>query len=351
VAELVQNQYRFDVGLILGSSSAITAADRIKGYESTDEMLAASFTETMPEYLAAMKYFAQTPSPKKVMIGRIDTEETPVQALTACKAKSSDFYPVYACGAAEAAIAALSAYIKTTGGMVLVYENSAVIDTASGEEGVFATLKATNTDRALGVWNGTTYAGAALMGLACGLANKYRDKAWQLCYKQLQGIDPSSIEQPQVTALKGVNANVYVARGPKNLVEVGAVASGKRYDEVVSIDRIASDLQQASFDLITGSETKLPQDDSTTVKFFSAFSAALKKHVDSSVLGQGIWRGEKFRTLETGTALPDGFLLMADSYSRQSNEDRLAKMAVPMYAVVHLSGAVESAVIELAAQL
>jgi len=350
-ASIEQARYGYDVGLILGPSSAIPVATRIKGYATPEAMLADSFTAVMPEYLAAIKYFAQSPVPEKVMVGCIDTEETPVQALTACVAKSTDFYPVYLCGSADADVTALSAYIKTIGGMTLVYENNAAIDTATGATGIFQTLKATSTDRALGIWHSANYAGAALMGLACGLANKYRDKAWQLCYKQLQGIDPAGIEQPQVTSLKGVNANVYVTRGPKNLLEVGAMASGKRYDEVVSIDRIANDLQQASFNLITGSETKLPQDDSTTAMFFSVFAAALKDYVDNGVLGPGIWRGEKFRTLETGTALPDGYMIMADSYSSQSNADRLAKKAVPMYSVVHLSGAVESAVIELAVQL
>ncbi len=347
-----QDRYRYDVGLILGPSSPISAAIRVKGYASPAAMLADAFTDVMPEYLAAVKYFAQSPAPEAVMIGRIDTSETPEQALAACVAKSSDFYPVYSCSATEEQVPALAGYIKTTGGMVLIYENDATIDEAAGASGVFGTLKAAVNDRALGFWNSADYAGAALMGLVCGLANKYRDKAWQLCYKQLQGINPSQgIEQPQVTSLMGVNANVYVTRGTKNLLEVGAVASGKRYDEVMSLDRIASELKQAGFNLVTGSETKLPQDDSTTVRFINAYSDILSAHFDRGVLSPGIWREEKYHTLETGTPLPDGYIIMADSYASQSNADRLAKKAVPMYVVVHLSGAVESAVIELAAQL
>ena len=129
------------------------------------------------------------------------------------------------------------------------------------------------------------------------------------------------------------------------------MASGKRYDEVLAIDRITTDLQNAGFEVITGADTKLPQDDSTTTRFINAYSYILRGYRENGILGPGIWRGEKYKTLEKGTPLPDGYTIMADSYSTQSNTDRLAKKAVPMSIVVHLAGAVESAVIELFAQL
>lgn len=351
-AALALPRYRFDVGLILGTSAVLEAAERIKGYDSLAAMVADGFTVSMPEHIAAAAYFAQDPPPKKVMIGLIDGEETPVQALGACRALSEEFYPVYVCSGTDDLNTALAAAIKTAGGNALIYNSSTAIATAIVASGIFFVLNAAENNRALGIWSEEAYAGAALMGLACGLANKYRDSAWALCYKQLQEIDPSaSITEAQVTSLKGVNANVFLTRGPRNMFENGSMAGGQRYDETMVIDRITDDLRQACFELITGTPTKLPQNDSTTALLINACSSVCRRYYEYGILGPGIWRGAPVRNLDTGTAMPDGYVIMSDSYSSQSDVDRLAKKAVPMYVVVHLSGAVESVLIEMAVQL
>lgn len=348
--------YKFDVGLILGPSTAINTAERIKTFNGTSAMLAAGFTEEMPEYLAAVKYFAQTPAPEKVMIGRIDasteTPETPVQALTACLAKSSDFYGVYCTDATSSQIQALAEQAKTVGGIIVFFSNNDTASAASGEAGIFSTLKTADHDRVIGIWSTDAHAGAALLGLCCGMANKHRSEAWALCYKELNGIAPSDVTSVELTALKAVNANVFVTRGTSmKLLENGAMASGMRFDEVLAIDRIASDLQAACINIITKTSTKLPQRDSTTTLFFNACARVCRNHLDMGVLSPGIWRGETFKNLEQGATLADGYTLMADSFDSQSDSDRRAKKAMPIYAAVHLAGSVESALIEVAVQL
>ena len=75
---------------------------------------------------------------------------------------------------------------------------------------------------------------AALLGTAMGLELSHKDSAFALCYKTVNGIQPSDLTQTQVDSIKALNGNVYVARGYTHfLLENGSVSNGQRYDEVL----------------------------------------------------------------------------------------------------------------------
>ena len=59
----------FGAMLIIGSSDVIDVAERIRAYSSVTEV-ANDFGTTAPEYLAAVAFFAQSPQPTSVQIGR-----------------------------------------------------------------------------------------------------------------------------------------------------------------------------------------------------------------------------------------------------------------------------------------
>ena len=68
---------------------------------------------------------------------------------------------------------------------------------------------------------------AAVMGTAMGLELSHKDSAFALCYKTIQGIQPSDLTQSQVDRIKALNGNVYVARGYTHfLLENGTMANG-----------------------------------------------------------------------------------------------------------------------------
>ena len=65
----------FNQGLIVGSSPVIPTVGsnaRLRQYANLAEMSADGFSDSDPEYLAAEAYFAQTPAPQYVWIGRQD---------------------------------------------------------------------------------------------------------------------------------------------------------------------------------------------------------------------------------------------------------------------------------------
>ena len=82
----------FDAALILGDSTHIATATRVKEYTNTSAMLDDGFLVSDPEYMAAALYFSQKTKPYKVFVGVKGAEETVLQAATACRNANPEWY-------------------------------------------------------------------------------------------------------------------------------------------------------------------------------------------------------------------------------------------------------------------
>jgi hypothetical protein len=69
LSPLASPRRNFGVGLVVGPSAVINTSERIRTY-STIAGVAADFSSTDPEYLAAVKFFSQSPTPSILKIGR-----------------------------------------------------------------------------------------------------------------------------------------------------------------------------------------------------------------------------------------------------------------------------------------
>lgn len=345
----------YDAGLILGSSNVISASDRIKSYTSLDAVETAGFATTSGEYKAAKAYFSQNPAPIRVYIGRIDgtasPAETPVQALEACIAKTGDFYGVFVDGATDAQVVSVNTALVNHDRGMLFYTVSGTVVQATDDSATLATLKAADSRRALGIYTTDAYAAAAAMGRAAGLNHAMQDSSFTLAYKNLAGVTGSAITEDDADAIKAVNGNVYVVRGyDHGMLEMATTASGLRYDEVMYLDGIKADLQDAIFSLMAGNVQRLPQNDQTNALFINAISEVLEQYAARGVIASGIWRGESYETLNTGDMLDKGYYVYAPSYATQSTEDRLAHKGMPITVCLCLAGAVESVELTVYAQ-
>ncbi len=81
VSPLSAPRRAFDTGLIIGPSAVIPASDRVRLYESGDAMREDGFTAESPEYKAALVYFAQSPTPRKLMVGMRQSQSVLTIAL------------------------------------------------------------------------------------------------------------------------------------------------------------------------------------------------------------------------------------------------------------------------------
>lgn len=347
----------FNIGLILGSSSHISTTDRCKVYSSLDGMLDDSFVATDPEYKAAAMYFAQNPKPSKVVIGRRDATlnnsvpaETWVEAITACRQKNGTWYGLYiadATGLSTADITAIVTYTETLK-VAFFFDDSTAADITSATTDVFSVLMSASRHRVFGMYSGTKYAGAAVMGFAMGANDGTAGSAYTMFGKSLSGVTPDDLSETEVGYLKAKNANYYVTRGGTyNMLENGVMADGTFFDEVIGLDQLSNDIQIGCMDVITKTRTKVPYTDAGSLQFVLACNEACENAANRGFLAPGIWDGPPVLELQTGDTLEAGYLCQAEPVADQSSANRSLRICPPIYACVHLAGAIHSSTIKV----
>ena len=348
----------FDTGLLLIKDANFTSAKRLKSYASSSAaaagLVADGFNTSTEAYKAAIKYFAQSPAPGKLLVSCYPSSETPAQALSAVLDATSDFYGV-CLGASEtdANILALDLAVSALEKPCMLFlpltgTPAAVVDSGS----LLDTLFSRSTKRVVATYAAALSDAAAVMGCAMGLQLANGASSFALCYKTLQGVTPSDLTQSQIDAIQQKNGNVFVTRSYSfHLLEKGTTPSGYRYDEVLYMDMIAASLQAAAVALLANNTGKLPQTDDSTAMFINSFSGILAGYTARNILASAPWRGPAVGSIQSGDIVENGFLLWADSYDTQSEADRQAHKAMPIQVALTLAGSLESVVINVNVQL
>lgn len=338
----------FNLGLIIGKSTTVSTADRVKIYSSTDEMATDGFTTASPEYKAALLYFAQNPRPSKVAIGRWDGtgSETAAQAVTACRLANSEWYACTICGAVKADITAVAAYIETATPKSAFFYTTADADVKAGTAGnVAITLKGLNYKRTLGQYSTVVDAAAAIMGYAMGANNGTANSAYTLAYKKESGVTTEALASTDVSKIKASNCNVYINRGSiYDVFEQGIVADGTSFDEVLGLDMLADNIQKAVMDVLT-QYPKIPQTEDGVGLLLNAINGPCLQARTVGFIAPGVWTGPNLLNLRTGDTLSQGYAIQSESIASQAVADRQNRLAPPIYVAVKLAGAIEHVVI------
>ena len=333
----------FDVGAIVGPSSVISTSTRFKSYGSLSAMVTDGFTSDMPEYVAAQKYFGVTPAPASVIIVHYDTDpaveeysstktyavgdyclhtadnvtklyvcntaiataeewtaahwtevprttDSPANALADAVEKGAEFYGVYACSNSSfmsySDLSSIAGYLASRNFGVLFYGITGTATEITADGGILDSFNESATWRALGVTCTANASDAAgVMGVAMGMARTHTATSFALCYKSVASMTANNFTEDEVSSIKAMNGNVYVTRTKgRASLENGATASGLRYDEVLYLDMIKTDLQTACFNLIANSDIKLPQNDTTTALFKNVIGRVLEGYYGRNVL-------------------------------------------------------------------
>ncbi len=342
----------FDTGLLLVQDPAFTDSRRLQSCNSAAEAAAGLGTlgfDTASEiYKAAIKYFAASPAPGRLLVSCYPEGEDPRTALDAVLDRTSAFYGVMICGTltpdqwlalaqhVEALPRPLMLFVPVTG----------TAASAAAEDGTLDKLHGAQLKRTFPFYCAAASDCAAVMGTAMGLELSHKGSAFALCYRTINGIVPSDLTQTEADSLKALNCNVYVARGFTHfLLENGTMANGQRYDEVLYVDKIAEDLQNAAVTLLAENPDKLPQTDDSTAQFINRFSSILMGYTDRGILASSVWRGADAGPVVNGEVVENGFALWANSYDDQSDADRAAHKAMPVQVALTPAGSIESIVI------
>ena len=365
IARVVVNTVRasaspasFNTGLLMVRDAEQLSSSRLEAYGSASEAVASltemGFPETGEACKAAVKYFAASPAPSRLLVAFCSSGETLSQALDAVLDETASFYGVLPVDtiAAEDFFAFAQHVEALSQPLMLFVPIGGTVEEATAADSLLDLLHGAALRRALPFYCAAASDCAAVMGTAMGLELSHTGSAFALCYKTIQGVRPSDLTQARADALKALGCNIYVARGYTHLLlENGTVASGQRYDEVLYVDKIADELQNAAVTLLAENPDKMPQTDDSTAQFINRFSSVLMNYTDMGVLASAAWRGADVGPVTGGEIIENGFLLWADSYDDQPDADRAAHRAVPVQAALCLAGSIESIVITVNVQV
>lgn len=338
----------FDAALIIGPSDVIPTDVRVAEYTTFDEVSDA-FTEDMPEYQAANLYFMQQPQPRRLLIGRRDFSEPAQDAVKACANIRGDWYGVQVCDATNEDILAVAGYVETqrkVQGFTTDY--AAALEPTDGFD-IFSQLKELNYTRTIGMYSSTTpYAFASVFGYVAGEAAGVDNSSYTLMFKTLPGVKPEGFtDEATVKTIKAKNGNVYVNRANAYyMFEDGIMANGYPFDEVYYLDWMATEMQYSIMNAFKRNK-KIGQTDGQAGKLVTALTSAIDQFTqgENAFIAPGIWTGDRIMRLNTGDALPKGYLIQIVSMAEQNQADRENRKAPPIYVCLKLSGAIESAVI------
>ena len=185
--------------------------------------------------------------------------ETPLQALTACRAASSSWYAAMVCADVDADVEAIGAYIQTaqpTSCFLYTTSDANVLNGVANNVGLF--LKNLAYNRILGQYATTQagaypnniYATAAIMGYAMGQNTGLANSAYTLLGKSEVGVSTEPLTLTQIGNIQAANINVYLSYNSfYNWFIDGRMADGSWFDTRINVDMLTAQLQLAVADL------------------------------------------------------------------------------------------------------
>lgn len=117
------------------------------------------------------------------------------------------------------------------------------------------------------------------------------------------------------------------------------MADGTYFDEILNLDMLKNEITLSVMDLLT-SLPKIPNTDAGVASIINVINVACNKFVKTGFIAPGVWNGGEVLNLENGTTLDAGYIVMAEAVADQSQADRDARKAPPIYVCIKTAGAI-----------
>ncbi|HFE8496584.1 MULTISPECIES: DUF3383 family protein [Raoultella] len=342
--------------LILGDSTIIPIAERLRAYSAADD-IGDDFGVDSEEYKAAVIWFSQQPQPTLIYVGRwvktletgeAGTVETLLQAVNALMDYNSWYglhlavpeadYPVDADIISVAAAIEASTVSRIFG---ITTDEATILDAATTTD-LASKLKAAKYSRTF-IQYSTSSLYAALSAFARAFTVDFTgsNTTITLKFKQQPGITYETLGTSQANNLEAKNCNVYVYyENDTAILEQGVMSNGDFFDERHGLDWLQNAVQTADFNTLYTSTTKIPQTDAGTTTRIANIELVLDKAVQNGLFAPGKWAGGPMGQLNTGDTLTKGYYTWAENVDDQLQVDREARKGVPIQVAGKLAGAV-----------
>lgn len=181
---------------------------------------------------------------------------------------------------------------------------------------------------------------ASFFGRAFSVNFAAANSTINLMFKQEPGVIAESLGTNDANTLQTKRANVFVKYANNtSIIQYGTMAGPAYFDEIQNLDWFSDALQEAAYNLLYLSPTKIPQTDAGENQIVTALQNVCSQAVTNGMIGPGVWNGPSIGSLNSGDTLKSGFYIFAQPLALQSQSDRDARKAPPITICIKLAGA------------
>ena len=281
-------------------------------------------------------------------------KETPLETLIACRQADSEWYIANYCGdLTDEEIIELAGYVEATIPSTMFAYTTNKSDCLDDEDNIFVKLRELKYRQTIGQYS-TTHPDAicAIIGWAMGaMSVSTINSSFTLAYKSEVGVNTENtiqeITSSQVDNIKNNYGNIYINRGNAyDIFEEGRMADGSYFDEIIYLDKYKNDMQLAIMDLLVNNN-KISQTESGLTQLKNAIKTVCDDMVRVGFIAGGKWLGNDMLELKNGDTLPNGYLIQSEPIDKQTQADRDARKAPPIYVSLKLAGAIHYVTIQV----
>ena len=203
-------------------------------------------------------------------------------------------------------------------------------------------VNAGNYDRTFVQYSANPYAFASWFGRAVTVNFTGNNTVITMMFKTEPSVTAETLTTAQADAIAAKNGSVFVNYNNNTaIIQYGKSGSGVYFDEIQNTDWFAYSIQNAVWNLLYTSTTKIPQTDAGNHLLANAIEGACIAAVNNGTLAPGTWNSNGFGQIKQGDYLPKGYYIYTPPISLQSQADREARKAVTNQIAGKLAGAIQ----------
>jgi hypothetical protein len=282
----------FGVPLFIGPTDEDV---RAASYANLEEVLAV-YDDDTPEYLAAAAFFSQQPTPRQLIIGFKDTEETYAQAITAIRAINDEWFAVAIADndLSTASATPLATAVSAIPGLRQLWLRTNDADTLDGASttDLAAVMAAGNYDQARVVYHSlsaTAYPEMAQLGRVLPIPESRTtgpgSAAWH--DQPIVGIPGDSFTSTQRAALEAKNAEYFMSVAGAVRTLGGKMAGGEWGDVMHGLAWLETRMAEDIYELLARAgnrRAKIPYTDEGIARVEGVIRDRLSKGVSTGLL-------------------------------------------------------------------
>lgn len=164
-----------------------------------------------------------------------------------------------------------------------------------------------------------------------------------MMYKGEPSVEAEDLTESQAQTLTDKRCNVFVKyNNDTSIIQNGVMSGDYWFDERHGSDWLKDYVQNAIWNYVYTSTTKVGQDDAGINNIVSVINDCLIQAKTNGFIGAGTWLGDGFGQLSHGQYMADGFYVYAPPMSTQTQAERAARVSVPIQVAAKLLGALHS---------